>query len=100
LAGVTARAPNLPILRTEVETPFEQKGLVMRRLMEQLADENAELVLIDDIKMISRMGWVLVVPDPEEPTIQVWAEGVGLAESERLSAESVECLHRILTGGC
>jgi mannose-1-phosphate guanylyltransferase/phosphomannomutase len=99
LAGVAGRVPALPILRTEVETPFEQKGLVMRTLMEQLADEDSELVLIDGIKVISDSGWVLVVPDPEEPTTQVWAEGADLAESERLSAEYVERLHEMLTGG-
>ena len=77
--------PELPIMRTEVETPFEQKGMVMRTLMEQLAEEDAELVLLDGIKVISPTGWVLVVPDPEEPTTHVWAEGADRADSERLS---------------
>ena len=61
-------------MRTEVETPFEQKGMVMRTLMEQLAEEGAELVLLDGIKVITPTGWVLVVPDPEEPTTHVWAK--------------------------
>ncbi len=53
LAQVASRLPDLPIIRTEVETPFEQKGLVMRTLMEQLAEEDSELVLIDGIKVLS-----------------------------------------------
>ena len=53
LAQVAGRVPDLPIMRTEVETPFEQKGLVMRTLMEQLAEEDSELVLIDGIKVLS-----------------------------------------------
>ncbi len=56
---------------------MEQKGLVMRTLMEQLTEEGAELVLVDGIKVVSDEGWVLVVPDPEEPVTHVWAEGVG-----------------------
>jgi mannose-1-phosphate guanylyltransferase/phosphomannomutase len=99
LAQVAARVPDLPIMRTEVETPFEQKGLVMRTLMEQLAEEDAELVLIDGIKVISPTGWVLVVPDPEEPTTHVWAEGADRADSERLSSGYVERLRQILSGG-
>ena len=39
LAQVVGRVPAMPILHAEVETPFEQKGLVMRTLMEQLAEE-------------------------------------------------------------
>jgi mannose-1-phosphate guanylyltransferase/phosphomannomutase len=99
LAQVAARVPDLPIMRTEVETPFEQKGLVMRTLMEQLAEEDSELVLIDGIKVISSTGWVLVVPDPEEPTTHVWAEGVDRSDSERLSSGYVERLRQILSGG-
>jgi mannose-1-phosphate guanylyltransferase / phosphomannomutase len=99
LAQVASRLPDLPIIRTEVETPFEQKGLVMRTLMEQLADEDSELVLIDGIKVLSPTGWVLVVPDPEEPTTHVWAEGADRADSERLSRGYVERLRQILSIG-
>jgi mannose-1-phosphate guanylyltransferase/phosphomannomutase len=99
LAQVAARVPEIAIMRTEVETPFEQKGLVMRTLMEQLAEEDSELVLIDGIKVLSPTGWVLVVPDPEEPTTHVWAEGADRADSERLSSGYVERLRQILSGG-
>ncbi len=96
LAQVVARVPDLPVMRTEVETPFEQKGMVMRTLMEQLAEEGAELVLLDGIKVITPTGWVLVVPDPEEPTTHVWAEGADRADSERLSLGYVERLRQML----
>jgi mannose-1-phosphate guanylyltransferase/phosphomannomutase len=99
LAQVVARVPDLPIMRTEVETPFEQKGLVMRTLMEQLGEEDSELVLIDGIKVLSPTGWVLVVPDPEEPTTHVWAEGADRADSERLSSGYVERLRQMLSSG-
>jgi mannose-1-phosphate guanylyltransferase/phosphomannomutase len=96
LAQVVARVPEMPILRIEVETPFEQKGMVMRTLMEQLTEEGAELVLLDGIKVISPTGWVLVVPDPEEPTTHVWAEGSDWADSERLSVGYIERLRQML----
>jgi mannose-1-phosphate guanylyltransferase/phosphomannomutase len=96
LSRVVSRVPDLPILRTEVETPFEQKGLVMRTLMEQLTEEDAELVLIDGIKVVTETGWVLVVPDPEEPTTHVWAEGADTEDTERLTAGFVERLRQML----
>jgi mannose-1-phosphate guanylyltransferase / phosphomannomutase len=67
--------------------------------MEQLAEEDADLVLIDGIKVLSPTGWVLVVPDPEEPTTHVWAEGADRADSERLASGYVERLHQMLMGG-
>jgi len=98
LSRVVERVPDMHVLHTEVETPFGQKGMVMRTLMEQLADEGAELLLLDGIKEITDTGWVLVVPDTEEPTTHVWAEGADRAESERLSLGYVERLRQMLAG--
>ena len=77
LAEIVDATPPMPILQGEVPTPMEQKGLIMRTLMEQLTDEGAELVLVDGIKVVSDEGWALVVPDPADPVTHVWAEGVG-----------------------
>ena len=97
LAQVALRVPEIPILHSEVETPFEQKGLVMRTLMEQLGDEEGEVLLVDGIKVRSESGWVLVVPDPEEPSTHIWAEGDDWAASARLTEDYVNRLHHILT---
>ncbi len=82
--------PPMPIVHEEVATPLEQKGLIMRTLMEQLAEEGADLVLVDGIKVQSDDGWVLVVPDPEEPVTHVWAEGTDLPGSVALARPYVE----------
>ena len=96
LAEMVLATPPMPVLHEEVPTPLEQKGLLMRTLMEELADEGADLVLVDGIKMRAPEGWVLVVPDPEEPVTHVWAEGRDLPGSERLAAEQVARLGRML----
>ncbi len=96
LADVVKRVPEIPILHTEVETPFEQKGLVMRTLMEQLVDEEGEVLLVDGIKVRRPEGWVLVVPDPEEPSTHIWAEGEDWAATMRLSERYVAKLADIL----
>jgi mannose-1-phosphate guanylyltransferase / phosphomannomutase len=96
LAGVMARVPDMPLAHAEVVTPFEQKGLVMRTLIEQLAETGADLVLIDGIKVRSDDGWVLVVPDPEEPVTHVWAEGRDRDASESTRDEYVARLEQML----
>jgi mannose-1-phosphate guanylyltransferase / phosphomannomutase len=90
LAEIVAATPPMPILQVQVPTPMEQKGLIMRTLMEQLNEEGADLVLVDGIKVVSDGGWVLVVPDPADPVTHVWAEGSDLAASEALAATYVE----------
>ncbi len=54
-----------------VRTPWEQKGAVMRALVE---DVRRPLVLLDGVKVLFDDGWVLALPDPEEPLTHLWAE--------------------------
>jgi mannose-1-phosphate guanylyltransferase/phosphomannomutase len=96
VAEVIDATPAMPILHEEVATPLEHKGLIMRTLMEQLAEEDAELVLVDGIKVLSDQGWALVVPDPEDPVTHVWAEGSDLLASESLAAAFVERIRGML----
>ncbi len=96
LAEIVDATSAMPILEGEVPTPMEQKGLVMRTLMEQLTEEGADLVLVDGIKVVSDEGWALVVPDPADPVTHVWAEGADLASSEALVATYVERIARTL----
>jgi mannose-1-phosphate guanylyltransferase/phosphomannomutase len=96
LAEIVDATPAMPVLEAEVATPMEQKGLIMRTLMEQLTDEGAELVLVDGIKVRSDRGWALVVPDPSDPVTHVWAEGSDAASSEALVETYTERIARML----
>ncbi len=60
------------IAHQSVHTPWDQKGMVMRTLVER--SQGRELVLVDGVKVIEDDGWALVLPDPEEPLTHVWAE--------------------------
>jgi mannose-1-phosphate guanylyltransferase/phosphomannomutase len=68
-----------------VVTPWEQKGTVMRSLMEQSKDRQVDLV--DGVKVHHDGGWALALPDPEEPVTHVWAEGANDADARRLAQE-------------
>ncbi len=66
-----------------VRTPWEQKGAVMRTLVEEV---RRPLVLLDGVKVLFDDGWVLALPDPEEPVTHVWAE----AKSDARATQRVE----------
>lgn len=53
----------------------------MRLLNERLASRRLDLS--DGVKAFDERGWVQVVPDPDEPLVQLYAEG----ETEELTAE-------------
>src|ERR1700744_1771994 len=60
------------IAHETVMTPWEQKGMLMRTLVEQL--DGRDLVLVDGVKVLADDGWALVLPDPDDPVTHVWAE--------------------------
>ncbi|HTT87774.1 MAG TPA: hypothetical protein VMF60_10420, partial [Acidimicrobiales bacterium] len=88
LAKLTGRLPAIHIAHEEVVTPWEQKGTVMRIAVERM--KNRDVVLVDGIKLPEPDGWVLIVPDPEEPLTHVWAEGPTAAVARsRVSEQAV-----------
>ena len=72
LSELVAELPAVHIVHQAVHTPWDQKGMVMRTLVER--SQGRELVLVDGVKVIEDDGWALVLPDPEEPLTHVWAE--------------------------
>jgi mannose-1-phosphate guanylyltransferase/phosphomannomutase len=94
---IVARLPTTYIVRRDVATPFEQKGLVMRTLVEQ-ADPD-RLLLLDGVKTIDADGWTLVLPDPESPVTRIRAEAATRAEAEQRAERAATDVEAILAEG-
>jgi mannose-1-phosphate guanylyltransferase / phosphomannomutase len=94
MAKLVDRLPAIHIAHEEVVTPWEQKGTVMRLMMERAKDRR--LVLVDGVKMADADGWALVVPDPEEPTTHVWAEGPNAAAAQARAQEHAVRIRQML----
>jgi len=77
--------PSTHVARVDVPTPWEEKGTVMRRLVERLNGETT--VTIDGVKAYRGRDWALVIPHPQEPLTRVWAEGEGSKGSRALAKE-------------
>jgi mannose-1-phosphate guanylyltransferase/phosphomannomutase len=94
LSSVVAQLPSVHLAHETVVTPWEQKGLVMRTLIEMSKDRRVELV--DGVKVWHDDGWALALPDPEEPLTQVWAEGPSDADARRLAQEYARRIRQVL----
>jgi mannose-1-phosphate guanylyltransferase/phosphomannomutase len=95
LSKVVNQLPRIHIVHETVVTPWEQKGMVMRTLVERAAPDR-ELVLVDGVKVLYDDGWVLVLPDPEEPVTHVWAEGPTDADARTLAQEHSRRIRQLL----
>ncbi|MFM7068813.1 MAG: mannose-1-phosphate guanyltransferase, partial [Actinomycetes bacterium] len=94
LSDCVSAAPSSNVVHEQVVTPWEQKGTVMRSLVEQTQGRDVDL--IDGVKVHHDAGWVLVLPDPEEPLTHVWAEGDSTTEARNMAQEYVRRIRQML----
>jgi len=85
LSALVAALPPVHIAHETVVTPWDEKGAVMRQLVEAAKDH--DLVLVDGVKVLHGGAWALVLPDPVEPLTHVWAEGPSGAEARALAQD-------------
>jgi len=64
------------VVYRELECPWTQKGRVMRGLAERFGGD-PDVILTDGIKLNLDHGWVLMLPDPDNPLFYVYAEAQG-----------------------
>ncbi len=94
LSTIVGRLPRTHIAHETVVTPWEQKGMIMRSLIEMSKDR--EVQLIDGVKVRHDGGWALALPDPEEPVTHVWAESTSDAEAKALVKEYARRIRQLL----
>ncbi len=94
LSKVVDGLPSVHIAHETVVTPWEQKGTVMRTLVELSKDR--EVDLIDGVKVHHDDGWALALPDPEEPVTHIWAEADSDAAARRLAQEYARRIRQLL----
>jgi mannose-1-phosphate guanylyltransferase/phosphomannomutase len=94
LSSIVHDLPRVHLAHETVVTPWEQKGTVMRSLMEMTKDR--ELELVDGVKVKHDEGWALALPDPEEPVTHVWAEADSDIDARRLAQEYARRIRQLL----
>ncbi|MDY6794314.1 MAG: sugar phosphate nucleotidyltransferase [Actinomycetota bacterium] len=87
--------PEVHVLSEEIPASWEQKGLIMRRLVEEMQDYSLEL--IDGVKAIfDDEAWILILPDPDEPTLHLICEADEDDRSARIIREFSDRIMGIL----
>jgi mannose-1-phosphate guanylyltransferase / phosphomannomutase len=94
LSKVVEALPAVHVVHETVVTPWEQKGTVMRTLVELSKDREVDLV--DGVKVHHDGGWALALPDFEEPVTHIWAEGASGGEARRLAQEYARRIRQLL----
>jgi mannose-1-phosphate guanylyltransferase / phosphomannomutase len=94
LSKVVEALPAVHVVHETVVTPWEQKGTVMRTLVELSKDREVDLV--DGVKVHHDGGWALALPDPEEPVTHIWAEGASGGDARRLAQEYARRIRQLL----
>jgi mannose-1-phosphate guanylyltransferase/phosphomannomutase len=94
LSSIVDHLPEVHMVSREVVTPWEQKGAVMRVLVEQAKTHKIDLV--DGVRIHHPDGWALVLPDPDDPITRVTAEGSDTASAERLADEYVRRIEQLV----
>lgn len=83
LTTLMGSIPPFYVHQREVDCAWGAKGAVMRRLIEDTRD--AEVELLDGVKVRHPQGWALVLPDPEKPLYRIYSEGHNAEIAEELT---------------
>jgi mannose-1-phosphate guanylyltransferase/phosphomannomutase len=85
ISEIIAEMPKVNYKNETLECRSEQKGTVIRNLVENTRGLTTDL--LDGIKVHQNDAWVLVLPHPTEPIVNLYADGSNLEEVEELMSK-------------
>jgi len=88
LSKLYSDLPSLYMARDSIPSPLEQRGHIMRNLIEEFRDRQIDT--IDGIKVFYDDTWVLMHPSSEEPVINLYAEAPSKEAASRVIQEYAE----------
>jgi mannose-1-phosphate guanylyltransferase/phosphomannomutase len=84
--------PEWYMAERSIACPWEEKGRIMRTLIDQ--ERRNDVETLDGLRINERDGWVLVLPDSSDPVVKVIAEGTSAQTArdyaDRMSARIAE----------
>ncbi|HCG99924.1 MAG: hypothetical protein A2074_03990 [Candidatus Aquicultor primus] len=97
LSEIVAGMPPYHLAHTNTFCPWDKKGLVMRRLLEKAKGHEAEM--IDGVKIYNAASWALVLPDPDEPVVSIYAEGDTQKDADHEVENFVDFVREVIEVG-
>lgn len=96
LSAIVDELPPWYIASRRDHCPWERKGQIMRRLLDETNGEQVELT--EGIRIGREGGWVLVLPDASDPQFNVYAEGRSDDEARRYADEIASRIDELARG--
>jgi len=81
ISDIVRELPAIPTQHEAVACQMEQKGRIMRLLAE--ANLNRDVDLQDGLKIHTEGGWILILPDPSEGIVHLYADAHGGTDQSR-----------------
>ena len=94
LSAVIKAIPEFHLVKKNIDCPWDAKGKVMRTLTQEKTENKLEL--FEGVKIHHDKGWVLVLPDADEPVCTIYTEGVSAEVAESLSDMYVDKIRNII----
>jgi phosphomannomutase len=95
LDEVVDSLPPFHLLDERVQCPSEQKGTVMRTVMEEAAAGGLQAETTEGVRVFLEDGWALVLPHPSEPVVTVFVEGRDEEAARRILARYTESVREV-----
>ncbi|MBI2914427.1 MAG: NTP transferase domain-containing protein [Firmicutes bacterium] len=95
LSGLLRSLPPVHTARDKVPCPWEKRGVVMRRLLEEAGSTPMEF--LDGVRLYHPEGVALILPDDGEPRLWVYSEGNTPQDASALARAYVMTLTRIIS---
>lgn len=83
LSELVDMIPEFHISRQEVECPWDAKGKVIRSIIQENSSQSIET--LEGVKIHQDDGWVLVLPDAEQPICRVISESYSAEFADELT---------------
>lgn len=80
LSELVVGLPSYYLAHKNTFCPWDKKGLVMRRILEVAKGTESEM--IDGVKIYNDRNWALILPDPDEPVVRIYAEGASQKDAD------------------
>jgi mannose-1-phosphate guanylyltransferase/phosphomannomutase len=99
LSELVDMLPEWHVAGRVVPCPWDRKGAVMRSLHDEAAHGNGKVETLDGVRLARHNGWVLILPDATEASVNVWAEGPSDDEADAYADEIAARVRAIVASG-
>jgi mannose-1-phosphate guanylyltransferase/phosphomannomutase len=82
LTDIASKIDDPKIVKKQIYCPWEKKGFLMRKLIEEIPSGKRQLV--DGVKLIEKRKWILFIPDTTSAKFNIYCEAPSRKDTNRM----------------